>query len=113
MAHQPSDAVHGGLGEAAVREEVPDQGGTLQLLILSVCIAVLLPAEGAGDVVDNGGDFQNILGCLVQALALADGFGEGPDLHKMVHVVPVSVGVRYHFPGNFRSGHWSHSPCTF
>ena len=110
VAHQPGDTVHRVLREAAICQEAPDQGGAFLLLILSIGVSVFLPAEGAGDIVDDGGNLQDCLHGAVQSLALAYGLGEGVDLHKMVDVVPVSIGVRYHLPGNFRSRHCKHSP---
>ena len=102
MAHQPGDPVHGVLREASICQEAPDQGGAFLLLILSISVSVFLPAEGTGDIVDDGGNLQNCLRRAVQSLALAYGFGEGVDLHKMVDVMPVSIGVLYHHTGNIR-----------
>ena len=59
---------------------------------------------------DNGGHLQDHLRVPVQVLALADGFGESVDLHKMVDVMPVPVEIRDHFPNDFRSGHEDHLP---
>ena len=105
MAHQISHPVHLIPGQARIRQKAPYQGAALFLLSLAVGIAVFFPAQGAGDVMGDGGDLQCFLGLPDQALQLADGFGVGPHAHKMVHVMQVPVGECDHFFHDLRDVH--------
>ena len=117
MAHQIGYPLHLIPGQARVRQEAAHQGTALFLLPLAVGVAVFFPAQGAGDVMGDGGDLQCLLRLPVQVLQLADGFGVGPHAHKMVHVTQVPVGECDHFfhyfgmdtPSNVK--HWAGRKC--
>ena len=55
VAHQISHPVHLLRRQARIRQKAPYQGAALFLLPLAVCIAVFFPAQGAGDVMGDGG----------------------------------------------------------
>ena len=96
VAHQIDHPVPRRLGEAGVPEEFLRQNYTLPLLVLAVGIAVFLPAEGTGDVMDQGRGLQNGLGLRRKALPDADGPGVGVDLQKVVDIVEVPFGTLDH-----------------
>ena len=105
MAHQIGYPLHLLPGQARVRQEAAHQGTALFLLPLAVGVAVFFPAQGAGNVMGDGGNLQCCLGPPVQPLQLADGFGVGPHAHEMVDVVQVPVGKRNHFFHDLRDVH--------
>ena len=55
MPHQIGDPLNLLRRQAGVGQKCPDQRNALLLLIFSVGIAVLFPAQRAGDVMGDGG----------------------------------------------------------
>ena len=64
--------------------------------MLAVSIAVFLPAERAGNIMRDGGDFQYVLRLGIDMFEFADGLGLCPDANKMVDVVDVTVRIANH-----------------
>ena len=64
--------------------------------MLPVGIAVLLPAQRAGNVMHHGGKFQDLLRVSVQSFQFPDGLCHRPDLEKVVDIVVVSLVKRNH-----------------
>ena len=60
VAHKIRHPVNERLGIAALPQKVRRQSLSLRLLVLAVGIAVFFPAQGAGDVVKEGGGLQNV-----------------------------------------------------
>ena len=112
MSHQIDHPIHHGLGQTAVLQKVCRQNGAFSFLIGPVGAAVFFPAEGAGDVVDNGGGFQCGLGACIQPFLQADGAGVGVDLQQVVDIVEVSVGLCQHALHDVCNDH-SRSPVRF
>ena len=76
VGHQVADAVHVGLGQLELRQQVPGVGRALLLLQGAGAPAILGLAGADGDVVDQGGALQHQLGVGVQPLSPADELGK-------------------------------------
>ena len=94
---QPRNAVHVRTRSGQLCEKRLYQRRAFQLLMLAVGVAVFLPAQRAGDVVDHRGKLQLLLRVSVQPLQLSDGLCHGPDLEKMVDVMAVALVEFDHF----------------
>ena len=104
MAYQIGDPLHLRFGHAGIGQKGPDDGRTFFFLQFSVSTAVFFTAEGTGNVVDDGGRFQQILGVRVQPFQLADGLGIGPYGDEMGNVVKITVRKDDHLFHELRNG---------
>ena len=88
---EPRNTLHIRALDGQPLEKRRHQRRALQLLMLPVGVAALLPAQRTGDVVYHGGQLQHLLRMPVQPLQLSDGPCHRPDLEKMVNIMQVSV----------------------
>ena len=102
---QPDDALELIGGNVGTGKKIPCERRALELPIVAVRVAVFFAAQGAGNIVDDGGELQRLKCVFRQTLACADGGGIGVDLQKVVDVVLVSVREEDHLLHGFRNGH--------
>ena len=91
--------------ETRIGKESPHQGHAFLLLVLSVRIAVFLPAERARDVMRDGGNLEDELRAGVQPFQLSDGFRICPHTHEVVDVVDIPIGIHNHLLHQLRNLH--------
>ena len=102
---QPDDALELIGGNIGTGKKIPCERRALELLIVAVRVAVFFAAQGAGNIVDDGGELQRLKCVFRQTLACADGGGIGVDLQKVVDVVEIGVLQQNHLLHGFRDGH--------
>ncbi len=88
---QPDDALELFGGNVGTGKKLPRERRAFKLLIAAVGVSVFFAAQGAGNIMDDGGKLQRLKRIFWQALARADGGGVGVDLQKVVDVVLISV----------------------
>ena len=64
--------------------------------MLAVGVAVFIPAQRAGNVVNNGRKLQKLLRMRVQPLLFANGLRQRPNLQKVVNVVQIPLRTGDH-----------------
>ena len=96
MADQIRNTVHLRRGQASIMQKFPNQGPAFEFLMLAVSIAVFFPAERAGNIMRDGGDFQYVLCLSIDMFEFADGLGECPDTNQVVDVVDTAVREANH-----------------
>lgn len=72
MGYKKDDPFQHGRGQVKFFQKIPCQRLTFCFLVSAVCISVFFPAQRSGNVMDKGGNFQNILCIRVQSLLLSD-----------------------------------------
>ena len=77
-------------------QKLQNQGPAFEFLMFAISIAVFLPAERAGNIMRNGGDFQYVLCLGIDMFEFADSLGECPDANKMVYVVDIAIRIANH-----------------
>lgn len=96
MAHDPRNALHIGGIDRQRRKKALHQRRTFPLLMLSIGVAILLAAQWAGNVVNNGRKLQKLLRMRVQPLLFANGLRQRSNLQKVVNVVQIPLRTGDH-----------------
>ena len=97
MAHQIRDPGNLHSRQPCICKKAFRQRRAFCFLIFPVGVAVFVPAQRAGNIMDDGRNLRDLLQLLRQSFAFADDTGIAVHLHQVMDVLAVARRVVDHF----------------